>query len=103
LLAQGARAAASAETKETHSMSLTRRSTLAGAGAAAIAGLALAAGAAEAEEQHPEIHRAIAALEKAKDYMQHAAHDFGGHRERALKDCDAAIAQLREALKYDAR
>jgi hypothetical protein len=82
-------------------MNMTRRSTLAIASTVAVAGLALASGIAEAQEKHPEIHDAIAALEKAKNYMQHAAHDFGGHREQALKDCDAAIKQLREALKYD--
>lgn len=82
-------------------MNVTRRGTLATAGTVAIAGLALAAGVAEAQEHHPEIRRAIAALEKAKTYMQNAAHDFGGHREEALKQGDAAITQLREALKYD--
>lgn len=79
-------------------MTMTRRSTL--AGAVATAGLTLAAATAQAEP-HPEIHRAINALEKAKDYMEHAAHDFGGHRVDALRDCDVAIRQLREALKYD--
>ncbi|HYB08612.1 MAG TPA: hypothetical protein VEJ16_02950 [Alphaproteobacteria bacterium] len=81
-------------------MSLTRRSTLAGAGAAAIAGLTLATGVAKAEE-HVEIRRAIDALEHARDYLIHAEHDFGGHREHALRDCDAALVQLREALKFD--
>jgi hypothetical protein len=52
-------------------------------------------------EHHPAIRRAIAALEAAKTDMQHAAHDFGGHRAAALEECDKAIAQLREALKYD--
>ncbi len=52
-------------------------------------------------ERHPEIHRAIASLEQAKTYMQHATHDFGGHRVAALESCDNAIAQLKEALKYD--
>jgi len=33
--------------------------------------------------------------------MQHAAHDFGGHREDALKACDEAIRQLNLALQYD--
>ena len=33
--------------------------------------------------------------------MEHAAHDFGGHRVAALKECDEAIRQLREALRYD--
>lgn len=52
-------------------------------------------------ERHPEIRRAIASLEQAKTYMQHAAHDFGGHRVAALQSCDTAIEQLKEALKYD--
>ncbi len=52
-------------------------------------------------EKHPEIRKAIKALENAKLHMQNAAHDFGGHRKEALDACDAAIAQLRLALKYD--
>ena len=57
----------------------------------------------EKNERHPEIRKAIRSLEQAKDYMQHAAHDFGGHREEALRACDEAIKQLNEALKYDKR
>ncbi|HYB08159.1 MAG TPA: hypothetical protein VEJ16_00640 [Alphaproteobacteria bacterium] len=82
-------------------MKMTRRGTLVTAGTVVLGGLTIAAGLAEAQEHHPEIRRAITALEKAKQYMQNAAHDFGGHREAALKECDAAIGQLREALKYD--
>jgi hypothetical protein len=52
-------------------------------------------------EPHPAIRHAIQALEAAKKEMQAAAHDFGGHREAALQECDKAIAQLREALNYD--
>lgn len=52
-------------------------------------------------EQHPEIRRAIADLEQAKYAMQHAAHDFGGHRTDAIRACDNAIAQLRLALQFD--
>jgi hypothetical protein len=52
-------------------------------------------------EPHPAIHRAITALEMAKTDLQHADHDFGGHRAAALAECDKAIEQLREALKYD--
>jgi hypothetical protein len=50
---------------------------------------------------HPEIKRAIVALQRAKNAMQHAAHDFGGHRAAALVECDKAIAQLQLALQYD--
>jgi len=35
--------------------------------------------------------------------MQHAAHDFGGHRAEALEDCDHAIRQLQLALQFDKR
>ena len=52
-------------------------------------------------ERHPEIRRAIDDLERAKFAMQHAAHDFGGHRVDAIAACDNAIAQLRLALQFD--
>jgi hypothetical protein len=35
--------------------------------------------------------------------MQHASHDFGGHRVAAIAACDRAIEQLRLALQYDKR
>lgn len=81
-------------------MTLTRRTAIA---SAAIAGLSLAAaGAAEAQrpEEHPKIRAAIRALEAAKDDMEHAGHDFGGHRVEALRACDEAIRQLQLALNY---
>ena len=53
------------------------------------------------KERHPAIRAAINALEKAKVDLEHAAHDFGGHRAEALKAVDYAIKQLREALEYD--
>jgi cysteine sulfinate desulfinase/cysteine desulfurase-like protein len=55
----------------------------------------------EGREAHPAIRAAIQALERAKADLQHASHDFGGHREDALKACDQAIQQLRQALQYD--
>lgn len=55
----------------------------------------------EKNERHPAIRAAIKALERAKADMQAANHDFGGHRESALKACDNAIEQLRQALNYD--
>lgn len=54
-------------------------------------------------EAHPEIRKAIAALQRAKTDMQHASHDFGGHRVDAIAACDKAIEQLRLALQYDKR
>jgi hypothetical protein len=52
-------------------------------------------------ERHPAIRAAIRSLEKAKVELQHADHDFGGHRVEAIAAIDNAIAQLRVALQYD--
>jgi hypothetical protein len=55
----------------------------------------------ERAERHPEIRKAMRQLEAAKDSLQHAAHDFGGHREAAIKSIDEALNQLNQALAYD--
>jgi hypothetical protein len=52
-------------------------------------------------ERHPEIREAIASLRRAKQHLEHAAHDFGGHRVEAIRATDEAIHQLEECLKYD--
>jgi hypothetical protein len=57
--------------------------------------------AAAAAEPHPEIREALGALRRAKEHMEHAAHDFGGHRVEALRATDEAIRQLEICLKYD--
>jgi hypothetical protein len=63
----------------------------------------LAQGGAKGEAaQHPRIAAAIAAIQDAVDYMQHAPHDFGGHKAAAIEACRAAIQQLRQALAYRA-
>jgi hypothetical protein len=60
-----------------------------------------AAAASPAPEHHPEIHEAIASLRRAREHLEHAAHDFGGHRVEALKATDEAIHQWEVCLKYD--
>lgn len=52
-------------------------------------------------ERHPHIHHAIVELKKVREELKEAKHDFGGHREKALKDTDEAIVQLEKALKFD--
>jgi hypothetical protein len=52
-------------------------------------------------EPHPEIREALESLRRAKGHMEHAAHDFGGHRVDAIKATDAAIRQLELCLKFD--
>jgi hypothetical protein len=50
---------------------------------------------------HPEIHDALASLRHAREQLEHAAHDFGGHRADALRATDEAIHQLEICLKFD--
>ncbi len=57
--------------------------------------------AAAADEPHPEIRAALANLREARDHLQHAAHDFHGHRVAAIKAIDEAIRQLQLALQSD--
>jgi hypothetical protein len=52
-------------------------------------------------EPHPEIREALEALRRAKGHMEHAAHDFGGHRVEAIEATNQAIKQLEICLKYD--
>ena len=52
-------------------------------------------------EPHPEIRDAIAALRNAREHLNHAAHDFGGHRVEAIGAIDQAIRQLQTCMKYD--
>ena len=68
---------------------------------AASAQPAMPEAAANPAEPHPQIRVALGALRRAKEHLQHAAHDFGGHRDEALEATDKAIAQLEICLKYD--
>jgi len=52
-------------------------------------------------EPHPEIHAAINSLRHAREHLNHAAHDYGGHRADAIGAIDRAIEQLDICLKYD--
>jgi hypothetical protein len=53
-----------------------------------------------ARGNHPQIDAALRALAGAKDHLQHAAHDFGGHRVDAIRAIDEADRQLRICLQY---
>lgn len=71
------------------------------AGNAVPAPAATAAAASATPADHPEIRDALASLHHAKDHLEHAAHDFGGHRVEAIHAVDEAIRQLEICLKYD--
>lgn len=62
---------------------------------------ALGVGVAWTAESHPEIHEAQADLRQAKDRLEHAAHDFAGHRAKAIDHINAALNELKLALQSD--
>jgi len=47
------------------------------------------------------IREALESLRRAKAHMEHAAHDFGGHRVEAIEATNQAIKQLEFVLKFD--
>lgn len=48
----------------------------------------------------PHIHHALTELRHAREQLKDAAHDFRGHRVKALEAVDGAIAQLEKAVKF---
>ncbi len=52
-------------------------------------------------EKHPELVKALRALQRAKADLQNAAHDFDGHREQALDLTQKAIDQVNMAIQSD--
>jgi hypothetical protein len=54
---------------------------------------------AQEKVHHPHLHHALRELREVRTELKESPHDFGGHREKALKATDAAIAQIDKALK----
>ncbi len=52
-------------------------------------------------EPHRQIREARASLGGAKEHLEHAARDFGGHRGETVRASEEAIRQLELRLKYD--
>ena len=50
-----------------------------------------------AEDVPAEMHRAHEALETAKNELEHAGAEWGGHRVAAIRHVDAALAEMRTA------
>ncbi len=50
---------------------------------------------------HPQIHAALEAMRTAKHHLESAAHDFEGHRVKAIEHLDQAIheAEICESMK----
>jgi len=49
---------------------------------------------------HPRLAAGIDALKDARAYLSAAPHDFGGHKDGAIRACDNAIRQLQLAMAY---
>jgi len=55
---------------------------------------------AKEREMHPEISAAMTHLREAKQNLENAKHDFGGHRASALKHVTEAMEECRLALEF---
>lgn len=67
----------------------------------AAASRSTAPAAAAQRERHPEIRAAMESLHQAHESLEHADHDFGGHRVAAMKHIEQATHELQLCLKYD--
>jgi hypothetical protein len=47
-----------------------------------------------------ELAASVPVLKETVTFLQMADHDYGGHKEKAIKDLNAAITQLGKALKF---
>ena len=54
-----------------------------------------------AREHHPKVHAAIEALKDAREELDKAGHDFGGHKKESIEAIDRAIHQLELARDFD--
>ena len=59
----------------------------------AAAAIPAAPAAPAAPEPHPQIHEALEAMRNAKHHLESAAHDFHGHRVKAIEHLDQAIRE----------
>ncbi len=57
----------------------------------AAAAVAAMPAAAAPPEEHPQIHEALEAMRNAKHHLESAAHEFHGHRVKAIEHLDQAI------------
>jgi len=51
-------------------------------------------------EDHPDMRAAISHLREAKNSLEHAAHDFGGHRSKALTHVNEALEECEKAMAF---
>jgi len=81
-----------------------RRSVVAAVAAAAAGVMAAALPAREAAaENQPHMRAALQALQNARNQLQQATADKGGHRVNALSHVNAAIAEVQKGIAFDNR
>ncbi len=51
-------------------------------------------------DNHPHIHHAVVELKASRAELHEASHNYGGHKEKAIKDVDYAIEELEHCLKF---
>ena len=58
---------------------------------------------AQAQEpwHHPHLHQSLDALRVAKQDLIDARHNFGGHRDEAIRAIDAAMYHLDMCIRFD--
>jgi F0F1-type ATP synthase membrane subunit b/b' len=52
------------------------------------------------QRDHPRIRAARGHLERAREELQNAAHDYRGHRVKAIEHVNKAIAECDRALEF---
>ena len=53
------------------------------------------------EERHPHLRHVLDELRDAKVELEHERHDWGGHRDAAIRAIEEARRQIVEVLKYE--
>lgn len=56
---------------------------------------------APARADQPHMEAALKSLQLAKDQLEKATEDKGGHRAKALKAVDVAINQVKKGVEFD--
>lgn len=52
-------------------------------------------------EPQPQMRKALAALEQAKDHLEKASADKGGHRVKAIALISDAITEVKAGIEFD--
>ena len=62
-----------------------------------------AMGLVSARADQPQMRDALRALQAARNHLQAASHDKGGHRVKALEHVNQAIAEVERGMEFDRR